>query len=403
MSAESTSAQGFPTPCTRCGGVLYQHAEFCPYCGADHPLDRAQRKRAGTQLRAVDTQAPHLPAIAPDPSGLPALASPDMPIAPLAVPHAAWQAAGRWMVTKGVVMLLFVAAFCYAAWLLLGDNRRQDTSGDETTNSASTAGGSISPYTPPPAPRATPQSVVQPAAQPVAQMARTAPTATTVNAPVADIMPTRVAPPRPPVVQHYRDLSEALRAANAGLAHNNLAEAKSALADAMSIEPNNADAAQIQGEIGDREKRRDAALNVASNCAKDKLWSCVREHAAHALAIDVSSADAQSLLERVILSTGWKPLASAAAPATAATKVNNADANANVNTNTNGTPALPPLPPAIATKSAVTATSVTANPTATNAATNVTNSNAASAASGVDAEMRAIIDSGWKHSPSANK
>lgn len=312
------------------------------------------------------------------------------------------------MVTKGVVMLLFVAALGYAAWLLLGDNRRQDTSGDETTNSASTAGGSISPYTPPsaspPAPRATPQSVVQSAAQ----SARSAPTATSVNAPVADITPTRVAPSRPPpVVQHYRDLSEALRAAHAGLAHNSLAEAKSALSDAMSIEPNNADAAQIQGEIGDREKRRDAALNVASNCAKDKQWSCVREHAAHALAIDVSSADAQSLLERVILSTGWKPLASAAAPATAAMNVNHADANANVNTNTNGTPSLPPLPPAIATKSTATTTSVTANPTATNvatsAATNATSSNAASAASGVDAEMRAIIDSGWKHSPSANK
>ncbi|MEX3931980.1 zinc ribbon domain-containing protein [Paraburkholderia phymatum] len=396
MSAESTPAQGFPTPCTRCGGVLYQHVEFCPYCGADHPLDRAQRKRAGTQLRAVDTQPPHLPAIAPDPSGLHALASPDMPIPPIAVPHAAWQAAGRWMATRGVVMLLFVAALGYAAWLLLGDNRRQDTSGDETTNSASTAGGSISPYTPPPAPRSAPQSVVQSAAQP----ARNAPIATSVNAPVAEITPTRVAPPKPPVVQHYRDLSEALRAAHAGLAHNDLAEAKSALADAMSIEPNNTDASQIQGEIGDREKRRDAALSVASNCAKDKLWSCVREHAAHALAIDVGSADAQSLLERVILSTGWKPLASAAAPATAAASVN-------ANANANGSPALPPLPSAIATKSTATATSVTENSTATNAVTSATtsaaSSNASRAASGVDAEMRAIIDSGWKHSPSANK
>ncbi|SIT35554.1 conserved hypothetical protein [Paraburkholderia piptadeniae] len=400
MSAESTPAQGFPTPCTRCGGVLYQHVEFCPYCGADHPLDRAKRKRAGTQLRAIDTQPPHLPAIAPDPSGLHALASPDMPIPPLAVPHAAWQAAGRWMVTRGVVMLLFVAALGYAAWLLLGDSHRQDTSGDETNNSASTAGGSISPYTPPSAARATPhsaaQSVAQSVAQPAVQSARNAPTATSVNAPVADITPTRIVPPRPPVVQHYRDLSEALRAAHTGLAHNNLAQAKSALADAMSIEPNNADASQVQSEIGDREKRRDAALSVASNCAKDKLWSCVREHAAHALAIDVSSEDAQSLLERVILSTGWKPLASAAAPATAAT-----------NANANGTPVLPTLPPAIATKSTATATSVTANSTATNpatnAATNATSSNAASAASGVDAEMRAIIDSGWKHSPSANK
>lgn len=393
MSAETTSAQGFPTPCTRCGGVLYQHVDFCPYCGANHPLDKTQRKRASTQLRPVDTHPPHLPVIAPDPSGLPALASPDIPIPPLAVPHH-WQAAGRWVITKGLVLLLFAGAFGYAAWLLLGDNHRQET-GDDTINSASTVGGSISPYTAIPAPRASAQSAqsaLQSAAQSTAARSTATATATSVNAPFTSITPARIAPPKPPVVPHYRDLAEALRAAHTGLVHNNLAQAKSALADAMSIEPNNADASLMQSDIVDREKKRDAALNVASTCAKDKLWSCVREHAANALAIDVSSADAQSLLERMILSTGWKPLSNAA-PTTAATT------SASANANTNGKPALPSLPPAIATKNTATATSVAANPVATNAPAG----HAASSASGVDAQMRAILESGWKHPPSASK
>jgi len=400
MSAETSPAQGFPTPCTRCGGVLYQHVDFCPYCGADHPLEPTQRKRAGTQLRAVDTQPPapaaHTEIATTDAGGIAALASPDLPIPPLDVPQPLWQTAGRWIITKGVVLLLFIVALGYAGYLLLGDNHRQDAGVDESANSASTSGGSISPYAPAP-------------------NTRNLPTSTVTNVPAAKTPPAPIAPPRPRVAQHYRDVPDALNAARAALAHNNLADARSALSDALSVESGNADAVQMQSDLKDRENKRDVALGVANTCAKDKLWSCVRDRAAQALAIDVSSVDAQALLERVILSTGWKPLASPAAPAPhAATPPAGARANANTAANTaanpatnqatnqatnaNTTPALPPLPPGMPAN----------NPATTNNAVNPTPSNTAaaseaSAASGIDAQMRAILDSGWKRAPSANK
>ncbi|EEF23395.1 conserved hypothetical protein [Ricinus communis] len=127
----------------------------------------------------------------------------------------------------------------------------------------------------------------------------------------------------------------------------------------------------MQSDLKDRENKRDIALGAATTCAKDKLWGCVRERAAQALAIDVSSADAQALLERVILTTGWKPLAGAAASAPRA---------GTPQATTNAAP-----PPTLPTHN-------TAAPAATN-----------TAASGVEAQMRAIRESGWKKAPSANK
>jgi hypothetical protein len=252
--------------------VLYQHVEFCPYCGADHPLERTQRKRNGTQLRAVDTQPPAPDEVhTPEAAGLPSLASPDLPVPPIEGPPPLRQSAGRWLATKGVVLLLFIVALGYAGYLLLGDNHRQDTATDEATNSASTSGGSISPY-------AAPQS------------ARNTPTANVTNVPAAKTPLAPIAPPRPRVAQHYRDVPDALRAARAALTHNNLAEAQSALSDALSVEASNAEAMQMQSDLKDRENKRDVALGVATTCAKDKLWGCVRERAAQALAIDVSSA-----------------------------------------------------------------------------------------------------------------
>ncbi|SDJ19874.1 hypothetical protein SAMN04487926_13713 [Paraburkholderia steynii] len=359
MSAETSPAQGFPTPCTRCGGVLYQHVEFCPYCGADHPLERTQRKRAGTQLRAVDSPPPVPDEVhTPEAAGLPSLASPDLPVPPIEEPPPLRQSAGRWLATKGVVLLLFIVALGYAGYLLLGDNHRQDTATDEATNSASTSGGSISPYTAP-------------------QSARNTPTANVTNVPAAKTPLAPIAPPRPRVAQHYRDVPDALRAARAALAHNNLAEAQSALSDALSVEASNAEAMQMQSDLKDRENKRDVALGVATTCAKDKLWGCVRERAAQALAIDVSSVDAQALLERVILTTGWKPLSGATAAAPRATTPQ---------ANANAAPA-PTMP---------TNNTATTNNAATPPATNT-------AASSIEAQMRAIRESGWKKAPSANK
>jgi hypothetical protein len=408
MSAETTPAQGFPTPCTRCGGVLYQHVDFCPYCGADNPLDKTQRKRAGTQLRAVDTPPPApevaldhvaLDQVALDSSGVPSLVSPDIPVPQYADPQPLRQTASRWIATRGAVLLLFIGALGYAGYLLLGDNHRQDTGSDENTNNASTSGGSISPYAP--------------------QPARNMPTSNVTNVPPANNARMPVAPPRPPIIAHHKDVPDALRTARAGLAHSNLSEAKAAISDALSIEPDNAEALQMQSDLKDRENQRDVALNVANTCAKDKLWTCVRERASQALSIDVSSPDAQALLERVILSTGWKPLTGAAAPAprgatppanvhakvNARVNANATEAGAtNTNANTNPAPALPPLSPSVPAEKTAVTTNETANPAASDTtATSPAASSPASAPSGIDAQMRAILDSGWKHAPSANK
>jgi hypothetical protein len=355
MSAETSPAQGFPTPCTRCGGVLYQHVDFCPYCGADHPLERTPRKRAGAQLRAVETTPPASGELAVAGASVPPLASSDLPVPPLDAPQPLWQSAGRWIFTKGVVLLLFIAALGYAGYLLLGDNHKQETNSDEPMNSASTSGGSISPYTPP--------------------AAHNVPTSNVTNVTPAKTPPAPIAAPRPPVARHYRDVPDALRAAHASLAQSNLAEAKSALSDALSVDPNNTDAVQMQSDLKDRENKRDIALGAANTCAKDKLWGCVRERASQALAIDVSSADAQALLERVILSTGWKPLTGNAST--------NAPANATANASASIAPAIAPPPTGMAASAPATP-------------------HAASAVSALDAQMRAIRESGWKQAPSGS-
>ncbi|WP_346779221.1 zinc ribbon domain-containing protein [Burkholderia sp. Ac-20365] len=347
--------------------MLYQHVDFCPYCGADHPLERTPPRRAGTQLRAVDTQAP-APAGIPtnEPAAVAALAAHDLPVPPLDGPQPFWQTAGHWLITKGVVLLLFILALGYAGYLLLGDNHRQDTGADEATNSASSSGGSISPYSPP-------------------QNTRNAPTSTVTNVPAAKTPPAPnapIAPPSPRTAPHYKNVPDALRAARDALAHSNLTDAKSALSDALSVEASNKEALQMQNDLQDRENKRDVALGVANTCAKDKLWGCVRDRAAQALALDTSSVDAQALLERVILTTGWKPLTGAAAPRNATPQ---AGTGGNANT----------IAPANNTATANTApAAAAATPPA---------GSAASAVGSIDAQMRAIRESGWKQAPSTKK
>lgn len=387
MSAQTTPAQGFPTPCTRCGGVLYQHVDFCPYCGVDHPLERAPRKRTETALKAVDTHPSQVPALA-SAGELAALESPDTPIPPLDVPQPFWQTAGHWLITKGLVLLVFVLALGYAGYLLLGDNHKQDGNSEESSTNSS--GGSISPYTPQPA-----------ATLPSSTITNVPPSGATRNLPAVPVVPampatpaTPGAPPPPRVVQHYRDVPGGMQAARAALAQNNLLAAKAAVADVLSIDRDNSDALALQNDIRGRENRRDVALGVANTCAKDKLWSCVRERASQALAIDASSADAQSLLERVILSTGWKSPATAA-PAAAPAPAPQTSA---------GTPPLPPLPtlPPLPPTGIAQQANGTANNATSNAANNTAGGTAAAnGGNSIDAQMRAIRESGWKHAPSS--
>lgn len=168
----------------------------------------------------------------------------------------------------------------------------------------------------------------------------------------------RPAPVQPVVVPHYRDLSESLRAAHTYADAHDLSSAQAALSAAFSLEPDNADARAIQSRLTPLEQRRDAALQTANVCVKDHLWNCVQHSASDALVIDNGSAQAKSLLQQAIVETGWAPLGSHAAPP----KVTQAPQPAQV----------APATPA-----------------------------AAAPASVVDAQVRAIAQSGWRNSPAS--
>ncbi|MDQ7976724.1 hypothetical protein QYH69_05630 [Paraburkholderia sp. SARCC-3016] len=312
----------------------------------------------------------------------------------------------QWIVAKGLLLLAFIVALGYAAYVLLGENRTPESTPDDQI--ASSSGGSISPY-----------STQQTNAMPPAADARTP-------------SPT----PRPRVMPQFKDVPDSLRAARASLAQNNLSDAKAATDAALAREADNEDARDLQRDIAAREQRRDTALQSADRCASERAWGCVQRQASDALAIDSSSARAQLLLERAILSTGWTPLtppkgsqAGAAASGTTAASEPPLPRGASSmrlpssqdwGASPGGAAALPPLPrtsrgPAGATTSALASASTSAPasaltsapasvPSAANPGTN-TNQPAAAASTttpasndnGIDAQERTIRQSGWKH------
>jgi hypothetical protein len=233
----------------------------------------------------------------------------------------------------------------------------------------------------------------------------------------------------------FKDVPDSLRAARASLAQNNLSDAKAATNAALAREADNEDARDLQRDIAAREQRRDTALQGADRCASERAWGCVQRQASDALAIDSSSARAQSLLERAILSTGWTPLtpqkgsqAGATASGTAAASEPPLPRGASSvrlpssqdwGASPGGTAALPPLPrtsrapagattsaltsaptsaPTSALKSAPTSAPSAANPGAsTNQPAAAGSTTPASNDNGIDAQERTIRQSGWKH------
>jgi hypothetical protein len=434
MSAQITRDQSFPTPCKRCGGVLYQHVDFCPYCGTDRPLETAARARPRAQphaqphappdatLRAIGPGAPATPVPAAPAAHVAALPGGDAaasdlpPVKPDFRDDAAierrspfWHTT-QWLFAKGLLLVAFIVALGYAAYLLLGENKKPEPTPDDQYASSSV--GSISPYA----------SQQQANVMPPGADGRTAPAA-----------------PKPRVMPQFKDVPDSLRAARASLAQNNLSDAKAATNAALTREADNEDARDLQRDIAAREQRRDTALQGADRCASERSWGCVQRQASEALAIDSSSLHAQSLLERAILSTGWTPLtppkASAAGaqvgtPATASPLPRGASnvrlpssqdwggaSAASKNATASTSP--PPLPrmssaPANATANAPTnaptnapARAPTSTPTSAPAsAPSVAPTNTAAAASAAtpasndnspDAQERAIRQSGWKH------
>jgi hypothetical protein len=339
MSTQSTSGQSFPAPCQRCGGALYQPADLCPYCGTPHPL------AAPAHARFPGADGPlHRPHPADghaDPVA-PNLASPDTPIPPLShLPLGAPLGSAlnsRWLLTRGLIAL-GVVILGYGAYSLLGDHHSAQFTYDEQDTKSTT--GTIAPYTAQPAATdgAGAHAGNRPAATPPA------------------VVQAAAAP-------HYHDLSESLHAARAYEDAHDLSNAQAAVNAAFLMEPDSADAQMIQHELTPLEQRRDAALQTAHVCIKDHLWNCVEHSASDALAVDSGSPEARTLLQQAIVQTGWAPLGSHGAALAR---------NAPV-----------PQPPP-----------------SSQAAPFVTEKPSSPAPGSLDAQARAIAQSGWRNAPAS--
>ncbi|MFM0015156.1 hypothetical protein PQR46_36490 [Paraburkholderia sediminicola] len=331
MSTQTILGHSFPTPCKRCGGALYRQVDYCPYCGAVHPLDAGPHKRVvipGSRASAISktaqkngfdpTQPGDADLAAPTavtgeaapvepPMQAPVLASPDPPIPLLAdLPHSA----GRGLLPMRRVLLAIVAigaiGLAYVAFTLFSDNHESQSGNTEQTannpQDARTATGTIALYAP-----------AQPTNQAAAVKPATPPNAANPAKAAPAILATPIAPPLPaapvkPAASQFRDAAQALQAARLAFRANDLSAAQAALGAAQTLQPGNTDAESLLTELKPLAARRDAALQAAQLCASQQSWSCARQHANEALAIDTSNDTAKTILERVIHETGWAPL-----------------------------------------------------------------------------------------------
>jgi hypothetical protein len=338
MSTQTILGHSFPTPCKRCGGALYRQVDYCPYCGAVHPLDGDPHKRVGipgsrasavsktTQENSVEparpsetdlVTPPELISEAPPaetPMHTPVLVSPDAPAPPLAdPPHSRGRGVHAMLPVHWVRwVLLAIAALgaiglAYVAYTLFSDNHdSQNDNTEQTTDNAQdarTATGTIAQYTPA---QSASQSAHQAAA--IKPAVPTSPPKTTSAIPVTPIAPPVAAAPVKPAAPQFRDATQALQAARLAFRANDLSAAQAALGAAQTLQPSSNDAQSLLSELKPLAARRDAALQAAQVCVAQQSWNCARQHANEALAIDTGNDTAKTILERVIRETGWAPL-----------------------------------------------------------------------------------------------
>ena len=164
---------------------------------------------------------------------------------------------------------------------------RQYRADGDNPQDARTATGTIAPYAP---------------AQPTNQAAAVKPAIPSNAAKAAPaILATPIAPPLPPepvkpAAPQFRDAAQALQAARLAFRANDLSAAQAALGAAQTLQPGNADAQSLLTELKPLAARRDAALQAAQLCASQQSWSCARQHANEALAIDTGNDTAKTIL-----------------------------------------------------------------------------------------------------------
>jgi uncharacterized OB-fold protein len=346
MFTQTARRQRSPTPsCRRCGTALYEHVAFCPYCGIDHPLAASGEIAAAAQASVASATmqpAQHAALIAAAPAA-PANTPYADALASLESPGAMPRGKSRWGFMRAA-MIVTALTLVYVSLLLLTGNRPDRAS--DTADVARTASGSITPSTPGASSSGTATSA----------------TTSTANAPQASADSARQAP-------RFANLVESLRAARASLATNNLSDARIALDAAAAMEPKREDVRQFQRDLAAIEVRRDAALRSARQCEQNRMWPCVRQYANTALSIDSGSNDAKALLQHAIVASAWTALPqqqASRAPARAAAQAAHTSRA--------------PRKEAATTDS----TTNTASPPDT---------------SEIDAQQRAIVESGWKHPP----
>ncbi|SMG59199.1 hypothetical protein [Paraburkholderia susongensis] len=350
MSTQTVTGHSFPTPCKRCGGALYRQVDYCPYCGAVHPLDPDPHPHQRAVIPGSRASATHKPLHqldgeldAPDvlndsgpvahpmqpEEALPevpvmrtALVSPDTPIPPLEeplyVPRSPVLTIRRVLYLIGALVVIGLA---YVGYALLSDTSdSEDTDFETITQDArTTTTGTIAPFASAPSAirsqaahsfaavrPATPAMPAAPATTATPDIpARLAPVVPA--APVAPVAPLVAATPAKPPLQ-FRDAAQALDAARLALRANDLSKAQAALAAAQTLQPGNTDAKDLAAQLRPLAERRDNALQAAQACVAQQSWPCARQHANEALAIDSNNDTARSVLERVIRETGWAPL-----------------------------------------------------------------------------------------------
>lgn len=94
------------------------------------------------------------------------------------------------------------------------------------------------------------------------------------------------------------DVTRQLAMARTDLGRNNLWPAQRAIANALSAQPDNADAQRLRAELASRVQDRNALIEHARLCERSRQWACTREYAQRALRVDTSSREAKRLLAR---------------------------------------------------------------------------------------------------------
>ncbi|MFL9947978.1 hypothetical protein PQR68_18500 [Paraburkholderia agricolaris] len=337
MSTQTILGQDFPMPCRRCGGALYRQVDYCPYCGAVHPLDADPHKRvvipgcrasamsksaqkssfdptkpSGTGLAAQTALTDEATPIEP-PMQAPVLATlPPRADPPLAEPlHS--DGRGMFPMRRVLIAIAVIGAIglAYVAYALFsGDHESQNGNTEQTADNpqdARTATGTIALYTPAPPATSAPSTNPAAASKSTALANPANPSKTAPAIPVTPIAPPMAVPAKP-LAPQFRDAAQALQAARLALHANDLSAAQAALGAAQTLQPGNADAQDLATELKPLAAHRDAALQAAQACAAQQSWNCARQHANEALSIDTGNDTAKTILALVIRETGWAPL-----------------------------------------------------------------------------------------------